>query len=110
MAEKGKTTILPQIVALPRSGRGREPAVTGSDNQSVREFLERFDGVLTDELVLIEKRRDGFEFVFDLTPLSWVDDAYKVGRPASRLRLRRMVSGSMPSLGRRQRGWTICFR
>jgi hypothetical protein len=80
MAEKGKTAILPQIVALPR-GDAVDIAVTGSDIQSVREFLERFDGVLTDELVLIEKRRDGFEFVFDLTPLSWVVDAYRAGAP-----------------------------
>jgi hypothetical protein len=35
--------------------------------------------MLTDELVLIQKRRDGIEFVFDLTPLRWSEDAYQIG-------------------------------
>jgi hypothetical protein len=78
MGGKGATTILPQIVALPRTG-AVETAVSGSDSQGLRDFLARFDARLTDELMLIEKRRECFEFVFDLTPLSWVDDAYKAG-------------------------------
>jgi len=42
MGGKGETTILPQIVALPRTG-AVETAVSGSDSQSLRDFLERFD-------------------------------------------------------------------
>ena len=82
MADKGKTTVLPQIIANPQSG-GVETAITGSDRASVTNFLESFDSLLVDELVLIEKRRVDFEVVFDLTPLAWSDEAYTLGQAST---------------------------
>ena len=82
MGVKGKTTVLPQIVAIPREG-AVETGITGSDHADVYDFLARFQSALTDDVILIEKRKDGFEVVYLTTTLTWTNESYAVGETTS---------------------------
>ncbi|MGO8844263.1 MAG: hypothetical protein ACLQFI_02735 [Methylocella sp.] len=82
MGPEGKTIILPQIVVVFKEGAG-ETAITGPNHNDVREFLARLQNVLADEVILIEKRKEGFEVAYQTTPLTWTDEAYMAGESKS---------------------------
>ena len=71
----GNSVILPQLVIVD----AQQAAVTGPDAASVAVFLSDLQKALSDEVTLIEKAKQGFEVVYEATPLSWKDGGYAVG-------------------------------
>jgi hypothetical protein len=71
----GSSVILPQLVIVD----AQQAAVTGPDAASVAAFLLDLQKALSDEVTLIEKTKQGFEFIYETTPLSWKDGGYAVG-------------------------------
>jgi hypothetical protein len=75
----GVGEVLPQLVVID----AQQIAFTGRDTASVTKFLSGLCAAFSDETVLIEKTRNGFEVVYDVTPLSWKDGAYTLGDTAT---------------------------
>jgi hypothetical protein len=71
----GQGEVLPQLVVVD----AQQIAFTGPDTNSVTKFLSELRAAFVDEIVLIAKTKNGFEVGYEVTPLSWKDDAYTPG-------------------------------
>lgn len=72
----GQTKVLPQLLVLD----AEHTAFTGADVDSVRAFLSDLRAAISGDVTLIEKKRTGFEVSYEVTALSWKDEAYAVAR------------------------------
>jgi hypothetical protein len=70
----GQPRVLPQLLVV----NAERMAATGPDADSLEKFFAAVRTAISDEVTLIEKKRDGFEVSYELTTLSWQDDAYAV--------------------------------
>lgn len=68
----GQTKVLPQLLVVD----AEQAATTGPDADSLRTFLAELRAAISGDETPIEKKRDGFEVGYEVTMLSWSEDAY----------------------------------
>lgn len=68
----GQTKVLPQFIVVDAGQAG----TAGPDAESLRAFLSELRTAISGDVTLIEKKREGFEVSYDVTSLSWSEDAY----------------------------------
>lgn len=78
----GSSEVLPQLLIVDAG----QIAVTGRDAASVSAFLAELQKHLSNEVTLIAKSREGFEVAYEITPLTWNDEAYAPGNTATQAR------------------------
>ncbi len=68
----GQTRVLPQLLVVDAG----QAATTGPDAGSLQTFLSEMRAAISGDVNLIEKKREGFEVGYEVTSLSWREDAY----------------------------------